>query len=406
MRCDPGGGFHGKRTRADTRGTRQPQRGILSALRLGAASTAVLTLLVLAPDAARGVAENAATSTAESRTGVQAIVGTLRDGRLARLDARTLAPLRSPRPLRIRVGSPSRLHWTLSPDGYRVAVAGPASAVFIVDARRLRVVRRVRNEGFDASEQLIWPSGSLLVAVGGSAFGYEYTALNPASPSEGASLDTDAPPVAVVREGVVLGFGAQEVATYGTGDLSIIGLPGLPSDPPSPNAFVADPRRDRFFVVSATGVVAEVNLAPQALGLSAAVSYHQVALAGGPVQAAWAGTGQIAVWGAGAQGLARIDTRDWSVHPIAPNITHVVATRHGVVAWNEGDSQGLAVYLPGGGLRLRVLRGRTVRSVASLGPYAYVSAGGRFSLDLRNGRVTGPLKSRARPILPDIVGIQ
>jgi hypothetical protein len=422
---------------------RQSQRSPLFALSLGAASMAVLTLLTLpAPEAARGVAENATTSTASQRltsggagaatrtadypafgdqvlpsvssghlgdrasvarggarvcaaaaTRAQAVVGTLRDGRLARLNARTLAPLPSPRPLQ-----PHALHWTVSPERSRVAVVGRTRAVVIIDARRLRVAHSVRNEGFDASKQLIWPSDSLLVAVGDSAFGYEYTAFSPTAPSAGGSEDSIAPPVAVVREGVVLEYNAQEVQMYGAVDW-FVDLPGLPSNPSYPNAFAADPRHDRFFVISAAGVVAEVDL-------PTAVSYHQVALAGGPVQAAWAGNGQIAVWGAGAGGLARINTRNWSVHPIATDITDVVATRHGLVAWTRGGSKGVAVYLPSGALRLRVLRGHTVSSVASLGPYAYVSAGRRFSVNLCNGRVAGPLKSRAQPILPDVVGIQ
>jgi hypothetical protein len=332
-----------------------------------------------------------------------ALVGTLRNGRLARLDARTLQPLPSPRPLRFRLRSPP-FHWVLSPDGSRVAVAGATSAVVVVDTKRWQIANVVRNEGFDASRRLTWPSNSFLVAIGdGNRFPYEYTTIYPSSASEGGSIDSAGDPVSEVREGVVVQYNANEAEIFGAMDTSI-DLPGLPSDSPYPHAFAPDPRRDRVFVISGAGVVAEVDLAPQMFGLPPNVSYHQVPLNRWPVKAAWAGNGQIAVWGAG--GLARIDTGDWSVHPIDADVTDVIATQHGLVTWQRGGSDGLAVYRPGGALRFRVLRGRSVGSVASLGPYAYVNAGGRFSVNLRNGRIAGPLKSRARPILPDLVGIQ
>ncbi len=37
--------------------------------------------------------------------------------------------------------------------------------------------------------------------------------------------------------------------------------------------------------------------------------------------------------------------------------------------------------------------------------YAYVNASGRFSIDLRTGRVRGPLTGRATPILPDFLNL-
>jgi hypothetical protein len=41
-----------------------------------------------------------------------------------------------------------------------------------------------------------------------------------------------------------------------------------------------------------------------------------------------------------------------------------------------------------------------------LGPYVYARAGGRrYSVDLRSGRLTGPLASRAKLILPSLVAI-
>ena len=37
--------------------------------------------------------------------------------------------------------------------------------------------------------------------------------------------------------------------------------------------------------------------------------------------------------------------------------------------------------------------------------YAYVNASGRYSIDLRTGRVRGPLTGHAPPILPDFLSL-
>jgi len=45
------------------------------------------------------------------------------------------------------------------------------------------------------------------------------------------------------------------------------------------------------------------------------------------------------------------------------------------------------------------------RSAESIGAFAYIQAGGLFSIDLRTGRVTGPLERTARLVLPTLVRI-
>jgi hypothetical protein len=167
---------------------------------------------------------------------------------------------------------------------------------------------------------------------------------------------------------------------------------------PAATAFTvaADTYRDRLFVLSAGGLIAELDHVAE-------LSYHSVTLSGRPFQAAWAGRGRIALWG--ADGLGLIDTRDWSAHAVAPGVTDVVATPRGLIAWNRNGNDGLAVYRPDGSLRFRRLAGKAVQSVVSLGVYAYVTAGDRYSVNLRTGRVSGPLVSSAQVVVPDIVDI-
>jgi hypothetical protein len=303
--------------------------------------------------------------------------------RLARLDPRTLKRLQSPHPLRIGGYSQSA---TLSPDRSRVALAG-SRGVAVVDAKRLRIVRTIRGS-FDASEGLLWPGGTVLIAVGSSKFGYEYAFLG----SDVAVIDTDAEPVALVREGVVLMAGPTYVEIVGRYESSAELM--LPAG--AAFAVAADTHRDRFFVLSAGGLIAELDHVEE-------LSYHSVTLSGHRFQAAWAGRGRIALWG--ADGLGLIDTRDWSAHAVAPAVTDVIPTASGLVAWNRNGDDGLAVYRPDGSLRFRRLTGKAVGFVVSLGLYAYVTVGDRFSVNMRTGRVSGPLASKARIVVPDIVDI-
>ena len=51
-------------------------------------------------------------------------------------------------------------------------------------------------------------------------------------------------------------------------------------------------------------------------------------------------------------------------------------------------------------LRFRALKGRKVSEVGVSARYAFFNASGRFSIDLRTGRVNGPLTGRATPDPP------
>lgn len=75
-----------------------------------------------------------------------------------------------------------------------------------------------------------------------------------------------------------------------------------------------------------------------------------------------------------------------------------------LLAWSQKAVTGITVYKPDGSLRYRLLPEQAVRGVRTSARYAYITSHqGRFSVDLHTGRVTGPLTSRARRVLPDVL---
>jgi len=147
-----------------------------------------------------------------------------------------------------------------------------------------------------------------------------------------------------------------------------------------------------------------VILPPYAPGVGPSVTDLQVRLSGHPFSAGWIGHNRIALWG--QDGLGYINLRTQTVHPVASDATSALPTPYGAVGWNPENATGLALYGADGTLRFRTLGGRSVSSVQLLGPYVYARAGRRrFSVDLRNGRLTGPLASGAALIAPSLVPI-
>jgi hypothetical protein len=313
-----------------------------------------------------------------------AIVGTGAKRALVRVDARTLEPVRGSRKIRLPRGA----MFALSPNSSRAAIA-TGSDFFIADTTSGRVVLRPANGG-DASEGLYWVGTSadpLVIAVGVSKFGWEYTAV----PRDGGSTDSGFEPVAALRGLLVLsGEGALEL--YGRDETDI----DLDSAPAGNFRVVADVAHDRVFVVFNAGVVAEV--------VGTAVTYHHVGLNGRDFQAIWAGHGQIALWG--ADGLGIIDTRTWQTRALAPAATGAVATRYGIVTWSSNAADGVAVYVPNGERRLHVLTKKQVVNVTALGRYAYArdTEGSQYAIDLKTGRVRR-IRADAELVVPTLVAI-
>jgi hypothetical protein len=295
---------------------------------------------------------------------------------LVRVDPRTLAPLRGSRRVILRRCAT----FAVSPDSTRVAVA-TEDEIVIADPRSGRVLRRIRNEGFDVSEGLYWVGTTKrpsFVAVGGSGLGWEYTGI----PSDVATIH------GLVLDGGVFG---------GVGWFYVEGgdsLTPLELAPPGWSRIVVDTLGDRVFVVYAAGVVAVLD--------GDGISYHSVQLGGGDFEATWAGNGMIALWG--ANGLGVIDTRSWTTSSLAPAATGAAATPFGLVAWNANAADGATVFARDG-RRLHVLAGQTVRDVAAFGRYAYARVAARqYSVDLTTGRVRR-IRADATVAIPSLVSL-
>ena len=174
----------------------------------------------------------------------------------------------------------------------------------------------------------------------------------------------------------------------------------LTLDPATPVAIAVDAHRDRVLLISSTGAIAVVGLRTNR------VAYHSVELpgeidGGDTYRAAWAGNGHLAFWG--PSGLTLIDSRTWTARLLDPAATDVAVAPNALLAWNQKAATGITVYKPDGSLRDR-LRPSKPSAVSAPAPATHTSpAQGRFSVDLHTGHVTGPLTSRARLVLPDLL---
>src|SRR5262249_46854417 len=371
--------------------------------------------LLLPPAASPGVVRVRATQSdaAPQLPRVVAVVPSGTGWKLEPLDGRTLGPIPGAWSRAVRRGASV----ALSPSGSRVAVVGQQYRVFIASTTTGRTLRNYREPVLD-DIGFYW----LGDANGNDSRG------EPVIVAEGFDCSSGGcgPEVAVVGSGLADGFGMDfvvgafmpeglvfasdptEVSVYGSecpagqsscGTYFTIPLSKMPKE--GPFGIVGDVAHDRVFELSSAGLVAEVD---HILARKPTVIYHRTELNGQPFQAIWAGAGKIALWG--KDGLGTIDTRTWKTHAIAPGVTAAVATPYGIAAWTADPADGLTVYRPDGTLRFRVLAGKTIKSVKAVGDYLYADADARYSLNLRTGRVLGPLRSSATIIEPDLVLIR
>ena len=163
----------------------------------------------------------------------------------------------------------------------------------------------------------------------------------------------------------------------------------------------SDVAHTRLFAISSAGLVAQID----AIGDGPRVRYHRVGLNGRHFQAAWAGTGRIALWG--EDGLGTIDTRTWTTHAIAADVRHAITTPFGIAAWTDNPAGGVTVYKPEGNERFRVLPGKRVKTATAVGDYLYADTDGhtRYSINLRTGKVMRTLRPDAKILVPDIIAI-
>jgi hypothetical protein len=339
------------------------------------------------------------------------LVGEIRAGTawaLRPLDPKTLAPVRGG--WSVPVGrNPSLTRSPLGTGVIAVWSVGNGGRTIVVDTRTGGIVRRyLSGVGWST---LHWLSAELPLRVRGGPFlvqelggscwsqgcGTEYEVVGTEF-SEGLAAET----VALLRNRIVLSIDADGVTMLGPpvapiSELSLypVRLAGLPRS--APTGVAADVASDRVYVISSAGTVARIDAASR----RPVVTYHRVALNGGAFEAVWAGRGQIALWG--ANGLGTIDTRTWKTRALAPAATHVVATRHGIAAWDGGRPGGITVYRPDGSVRFRALDRQTVRSAEAADRYLYVRAAHRYAIDLVTARIVGRVRADARTALPSIV---
>ena len=327
------------------------------------------------------------------------------NGHAVRVDARTLRPLR---------GGWSRAVGTdvsmaLSPSGTRIAVAGPYTYPLVLDTATGRVLRQYRLGGNGGDLYWLggddpWARDALLVTVdfGCESSGCEW-GIKTIGRADDDGFDGDNGGLGPALKGGLV-FEEGELYVFGRKGFALtIPLRKLPTS--APVQVVADVARDRLFAVSSAGVVAKIEHVTH----KPRVSYHRVDLNGGKFGAAWAGADKIALWG--ADGLGTIDTRTWKTRAIAQGVESVVATRPGIAAWSK-NLNGLTVYSPGGARRFHVLEGQPILNAQAVGEYLYVSTAftqdiptTRYSVNLRTGKVVGPLHRPGWIATPTLVPI-
>jgi len=328
---------------------------------------------------------------------------------LVALDPRTLTPRASPRPLKVGTVCCSGYEVApeLSPNRRQVAVV-TTSGLLVVDRRRFRVLRRINGEGYrealGAFESLVWSRGGAFLGVSyGGKLGLDIFDF-------GGGFDSVAGDWLPIPDGLLVLAPADDngggilLSPYGGEGMTGVALPIIAE----PYSIAVDSHHRRLFVVSGSGKIAIVSLK------TSSVQYRVVPglpdrLAQG-FRLAWAGGDHIALVAyrcsgttCAEGGLSLIDTRNWSVQQVDPNVTDVAPAPGALIAWNRTMPTGITAYRPDGSVSFHALAGEEVHSVGVTARYAYAdTAASRFSIDLRTGQVTGPLSSRTRLILPDL----
>jgi hypothetical protein len=393
-----------------TLAARTPRRFGRASIVLAVLAAAAIALAAVG-SASSGFAD-ARDSEGISRTPpVLGVIGTDPNAKLVALDPWTLKHLPSPKPLPIRRCS-SRpcdgeiIGPVISPDGNQVAVVG-LRGIAVVGRWRLWRLRSVR-EGFSAGVpyggELAW-AGRGFIFTGDGKFGL---ALYPvgfrlaATDIQGYAIRTR-DGWAVISPSI---SGSGLVVTAFTGrDESAAGLATL--DSPSVAAY--DARRNRLFVVSSNGEMAVVDMRTLVVTHRTVKLPTEVDLKRG-FELAWAGHRTLVLW---PYDLARevppgvwsIDTAGKSPRLVDAAATDVRISTRSIVTWTRETATGIKVYEPGGALRFAAVPTRRVTNVVLTARYGYVDAGGRYAVDLRSGKVTGPLPSRVRLVVPDLLDL-
>jgi hypothetical protein len=396
-----------------------------------------------------------ASPAAASPPATLALLSTRTGVSLVRIDS-ALRPLRG---RTLDVG-PYLRGWSFSRDGSRLALGTDETGarVAFVDARRLRMLRRmeVAPAGAIAATAWLGPRLVLAVVVVPTPRVIEVVSVDPVArvvltrerlegdllryvrTADGFALLL-APPEAIgpARLAVVRPSGAVDVAALDRIRAgSVSGSATTPFTIERPGLAI-DPDGRRGYVVASGAELAEVDL--DGLG----VAYHQlsepVSLLGrigawlepeaqaksgdGPVRSArWLGDGVLAVSGVDyaalpdggmrmtPSGLRLVDTHTWTVRTIDPGAQDVTPAGDLLLATGTASdgsrnvrSIGLAAYGPDGRLRFRLYAGRPVFVWHADERRAYVHLGGNsFAVvDLASGKVVARRSTMPTVVTPD-----
>jgi hypothetical protein len=396
-----------------------------------------------------------ASPAAASPPATLALLSTRTGVSLVRIDS-ALRPLRG---RTLDVG-PYLRGWSFSRDGSRLALGTDETGarVAFVDARRLRMLRRmeVAPAGAIAATAWLGPRLVLAVVVVPTPRVIEVVSVDPVArvvltrerlegdllryvrTADGFALLL-APPEAIgpARLAVVRPSGAVDVAALDRIRAgSVSGSATTPFTIERPGLAI-DPDGRRGYVVASGAELAEVDL--DGLG----VAYHQlsepVSLLGrigawlepeaqaksgdGPVRSArWLGDGVLAVSGVDyaaipeggmrmtPAGLRLIDTRSWTARTVDPGAENVWPAGELLLAtgtaWDRGvrtRTIGLAAYGLDGKLRFRLYPDRNAWVWHSDDRRAYVSIGGNTwaVIDLASGKVVGRRSTMPVPLTRD-----
>lgn len=381
-----------------------------------------------------------------------ALVSTGTEAELVRLDRLTLRPVDEARvPLGLH-----DLPWARSPDGSLLALgSGRVPTLMIVDSRRMEDLGELHLQRRVVA--LAWPTPDrLLAVVAGRCCPpplavLEIDARRLAIVAERPLGEGSVLGAASTGDGLVLLLGEHE--SISTARIAYVQGNAAPRsrvlegvragwERPDPRqhppvvrhrrpGLAADPDGTRAFVAESGGAVVEVALDTLAserhVPERRASLFRRVhdlleppasadgGLGDGQVrQAVWLGGGLLAVTGhderpGGAEneeeivveqaGLRVIDTGDWSVRLVDPEAPAVSPGLDGKVLVAASWQFGLALYEPGGSVRLR-LRGLRLGGVQVAGTHAYLGLDQEYGphgaavVDLEAGRVV------SRPVVP------
>jgi hypothetical protein len=301
--------------------------------------------------------------------------------------------------------------WNVSPDGLRVAIAGRAGDIRIIDVKRMRTLGVVALRMKNPPSSVTWlPRNRILVTAGPAVAVVDAGGLHLLAHAKlpgvvaGATI-VNPLGVALLLAPAANGFAAAKVAVVDPGggvraatlERVTIGFRRTTDTTDFRSAgFAVDRSTQRAYVVGPDDTTAAIDLRTLAVSYHGGTSRYAAKPFPGPQRTArWLGNGLLAVAGSdGMQpsGLRIVDTRDWSTR-VVDRTSETVDVAAGVVVGSIGNS--FAGYSPDGTQRYRssIAAGEELRIAGRYG-YLCSSMTLRAVLDLSTGMPVSPVHGR------------